>query len=193
MISIIRPECPHPEALANRNYKHPRNKLALMNASSDKCMYCESSIRHIDFGDIEHIKPKAEDKYPHLAFEWDNLGYSCRCCNSNKSDKYDVETPYVNPYEENPEEHFAWRGAIMLAKRGCERAMLTINDVKLNRVSLVEKRVAKITDVDNAVSACFRLQNVRLRQQAIDELIKFSEKDSEFSACIASVLSAHGV
>ena len=72
MIRLVRPTCPHPAALQNGNYKHPRNKQALKDAAFDKCMYCESRISHIDFAHVEHIKPKAEDKYPQLAFAWNN-------------------------------------------------------------------------------------------------------------------------
>lgn len=59
MIKLERPDCPYPAALEAGNYKHERNKLALKQASHDKCMYCECKISHIDFAHIEHIKPKA--------------------------------------------------------------------------------------------------------------------------------------
>ncbi len=86
MIRLSRPDCPHPDALANSNYKHPKNKQALHDASFGKCMYCESHVSHIDYAHVEHIKPKADGKYPYLKYVWDNLGYSCAICNVNKDE-----------------------------------------------------------------------------------------------------------
>ncbi|WP_257744559.1 HNH endonuclease [Burkholderia glumae] len=107
MIRLTRPKCPHPAALENKNYKHPKNKAALLEASSGKCMYCESKFVAIDHGDVEHILPKSKDKFPHLEFEWSNHGISCTKCNGAKSDKYDKNTPFINPYDEDPSD-FWW-------------------------------------------------------------------------------------
>ena len=79
MIKLDRPSCPNPRALTKGDYKHPDNKIALKNSTFGKCMYCESKITHIDYGDIEHIKPKS--KYPTLKFTWSNLGFACTVCN----------------------------------------------------------------------------------------------------------------
>ena len=191
MIRIERPACPNPEALNNQNYKHPANKAALREASSGKCMYCESEIGHSDFARIEHIKPKAEDKFPELAYEWSNLGYCCEVCNNSKSDKYDTITPYIDPYAEDPDDHIVFAGAVVFQRRGSERGELTIRDIKLNRPELLEKRQAKIDDFHLALNAAYRTTNVALREAAINALDDSGLPDKEFSLCIRSVLQQH--
>ena len=74
-----------------------------------KCAYCESKISHVDYGHIEHFKPKS--RFPDLTFEWTNLLLSCPICNGSeyKSDRFPLETeggPLVNPCDELPAEHF---------------------------------------------------------------------------------------
>src|SRR5688572_16918774 len=128
MRKINRPDCPNPTALAT-NYKHPENKVVLINASHGKCMYCESRVDHISYGDIEHIRPKS--RYLQLEFDWSNLGYVCSKCNIAKHDKFEEDTPYINPYDEEPEDHLITVGAWLKHKAGSERGQLTIIDVDL--------------------------------------------------------------
>ena len=54
-----------------RKYAHPDIKEALRAEANSKCTYCESFIDHIDYGHIDHIKPKS--KFPDLVVEWGNL------------------------------------------------------------------------------------------------------------------------
>ena len=52
MRKIQRPACPNTTALQT-DYKHNQNKKALVGASHGKCMYCESAVTQVYFGDIE--------------------------------------------------------------------------------------------------------------------------------------------
>jgi len=189
MIKIERPVCPYPQALINGNYNHRMNKEALRSASFDKCMYCESKISHIDYAHIEHIKPKAPDKYPELLCTWENLGYACSRCNTNKSEKYVESTPYIDPYSEEPEEHIFTSGAFLFAKNGSERGALTISDIDLNRIELIEKRQERITEVIKAIEACFRTENLTLRNNALDAIKKDALPDKEYSLVIKTLIS----
>lgn len=188
MIKLERSDCPYPAALDAGNYKHERNKRALKQSSHDKCMYCECKISHIDFAHVEHIKPKAEDKFPHLEFAWENLGYACPKCNNAKSDKYYPDTPYLNPYEDDPSEHIVAYGTFLFPKNGCERADLTIKDIKLNRPDLLEKRQQRIEEIKRALDACFRTQSAPLREAALSEIQRECEKDKELSVFVKSFL-----
>ncbi|ELB2838166.1 HNH endonuclease [Vibrio alginolyticus] len=188
MIRLFRPNCPNPAALAANNYKHPDNKAALKDASNDKCMYCECKISHIDFAHVEHIKPKAEDKYPELMFVWENLGYACPKCNNSKSDKYHEDTPYINPYNEDPEQHLVAYGTYLFSKNGSERGDLTINDLNLNRPDLLEKRQVKIEELKRTIDACFRTSSQALRKAALAELQKEAEADKELSLFVKSYM-----
>lgn len=191
MIKLERPPCPHPDALKDNNYKHPKNKSALASASNDKCMYCESKISHIDFAHIEHIKPKATDKYPQLEFDWGNLGYACPKCNNNKSDDYHADTPYIDPYSDNPEDHLFFYGAVLFQRNGSERGEITIRDIGLNRAELLEKRMVRIAEIQKALNAAHRSRNPSLKRAAIDELQKEALPSNEYSVCISLFLKAN--
>jgi uncharacterized protein (TIGR02646 family) len=73
-------------------YGAPSVKHALIRAQHDKCCFCESKIRHVSFGDVEHFRPKAACRssadaperkpgYYWLAYEWSNLYFACEQCN----------------------------------------------------------------------------------------------------------------
>jgi len=191
MIKLERPRCPYSKALRDGNYKHKTNKEALRQASFDKCMYCESKISHIDFAHVEHIKPKAGDKYPELEFVWENLGYACPKCNNFKSDRYDESTPYIDPYSENPEEHIFAAGAFLYHKDGSERGELSICDIKLNRCELILKRYERIKEIIKAITSCCRTNNTTLRDNALEEIKQEMLADKEYSLVVKALISAN--
>jgi uncharacterized protein (TIGR02646 family) len=106
MIVLVRPECPNPPALTKGDYTDSVNKEALRKSTAGKCMYCESKIEHNSYAHVEHIKPKK--KFPELEFVWENLGFSCEVCNKKKWQKYNETTPFINPYNENPEDYLVF-------------------------------------------------------------------------------------
>ena len=192
MIKINRPQCPNLEALKRGDYKHLLNKDALINASFGKCMYCESKILHVYYGDVEHIKPKS--KFPELKYEWDNIGYVCAKCNGAKGDKYFEDTPFINPYIEDPESHVVPIGAFLYPKKGSERGEITIREIALNEnVALVEKRQERIDEVNKAITASFRTKNKALKDLAIEELKKEAEPNKEYSLFIKYLFKAQSI
>ncbi len=193
MIKLNRPACPNPRALAARNYKHPDNKGALKDASFGKCMYCESKVSHIDFAHIEHIKPRAPNKFPELEFVWDNLGYCCGICNNNKSDNYDANTPYLDPYVDDPTLHLVFLGWHLFARNGSERGELTLRDIGLNRIDLIEQRKDRIDKLNQAILACSRTSNNALKAAARASLLEEGSPDKEYSYAAKCALAAHGI
>lgn len=190
MRKIERPACPDPDAL-KKNYKHPLNKNALQDAFFGKCMYCESKVSHVYFGDVEHIRPKAANKFPHLEFEWSNLGYCCARCNNAKSDKFDENCAFIDPYSEDPGLHILAFGPSLLNRAGSERGALTIREVDLNRPELVERRALRIDSLQKAIDACYRTNNKYLRDTLLDSLKEEVNEKSEFSLVAATLLAAH--
>ncbi len=188
MIKIERPACPNAAALAT-NYKHPQNKEALKAASHNKCMYCESHVSHIDFGDVEHIRPK--DRFPALEFSWDNLGYACSKCNNEKRNKFFDQTPFIDPYSENPREHIYAFGAMLRPKKGSERGEITIKEIGLNRADLLEKRDERIKTLEQAINACHRTQNQHLREAAMAALKAEIAEDQEYSMVARALYEGH--
>lgn len=191
MIKLTRPICPNPGALAAGNYKHPDNKAALVAASHQKCMYCESKVTHIYFGDVEHIKPKATGKFPELAFEWINLGFVCGRCNNAKLDKYFKEAPFIDPYQENPDEHIFAIGAMLAQRNGSERGEISIREIGLNRPDLLEKRGERIKVILNVLNAVHRTKLEVLRTAAMEELKHEAAADKEYSLVVKALLTAH--
>ncbi|MDP2832509.1 MAG: retron system putative HNH endonuclease [Pseudomonadota bacterium] len=96
---------------AEKKYRHLEIKRALVSMFHGKCAYCESKILHVDYGHIEHFRPKSKPEFRSLAFEWRNLLLSCAVCNGpeHKGDRFpeaDEGGPLINPCEDFPEEHF---------------------------------------------------------------------------------------
>lgn len=92
-------------------YRHKEVKDALITRFHGKCAYCESFIRHIDYGHIEHYRPKA--KYPKLAFTWSNLVLACGVCNGSehKGEEFPLKAqggPLINPGAEAPAPHLSF-------------------------------------------------------------------------------------
>lgn len=192
MRRLFRPDCPNPVALRT-NYKHPDNKNALQNCSHGKCMYCESRVSHVYFGDVEHIRPKAADKFPELEFEWSNHGYCCARCNNEKRDEFDNDCPLIDPYSEDPDNHLLAFGAILRHKAGSERGALTISTIGLNRPELIEQRSIRINDLQNAIDACYRSSSRNIRDILLSALVLESDEDKEFSMVAAALLAANGL
>ena len=95
---------------AEGKYRNPSVKSALIAMFHGKCAYCESSILHIDYGDIEHFRPKGLAAYRKLIFNWDNLLLSCGVCNGSgyKGDRFPGKAkggPIINPCQEDPSDH----------------------------------------------------------------------------------------
>ena len=190
MIKIQRPNCPHQSALENQDHKHPKNKKALSEASYGKCMYCESKVEAIDYGDVEHIKPK--NKFPDLEHQWSNLGFSCRKCNRTKWNKFDPEAPYVNPYEEDPKEFLIPFGEALSAIKGNIRGRVTIEEIELNRDDLLEKRMTKIKALEAIFNEFSVQKNRTLAQKALEAIKEHYDDSHEYSFFLKDLLQRHG-
>jgi uncharacterized protein (TIGR02646 family) len=100
---------------AKNKYRHPKIKEALVSLFHGKCAYCESHITHVDYGHIEHYRPKSGPQgQPDLCFEWTNLLLACGICNGAefKSDHFPGAAeggPLINPCEDDPAAHFEFR------------------------------------------------------------------------------------
>jgi uncharacterized protein (TIGR02646 family) len=99
------------ERIQNR-YRRSDIKKKLMEMFNNKCAYCESKITHVDYGHIEHYRPKS--RWPEFTFSWDNLFLACGICNGpeHKGDRFPEASaggPIVNPCEDEPSDHLEFR------------------------------------------------------------------------------------
>jgi uncharacterized protein (TIGR02646 family) len=179
MIKLTRKLCPNPEKLKT-DYKNKENKEALKDSSYGKCMYCESAISHIDYGDVEHIKPKS--LFPAEKYNWDNLGYACPKCNREcKKEIYDPNI--INPYDTDPVNYLYFIGGILRAKNSNNKGRITITIIQLNRPDLLQKRKEALLLLEQLIIR-FQTTTNLAEKEALKKLIEENVKDyNEFSAC----------
>lgn len=144
-------------------------KEKLKEIQNNKCCFCESYITHIDYGDVEHFRPKAgwvqgneeinKPGYFFLAYDWNNLMLSCAICNQrnkrnffplvnpeyriniNENYNFNDEQPlFINPYKDNPEDHIEFVDSLPRPKNESIRGMRTIELLDLDRNDLNEIR-----------------------------------------------------
>ena len=152
-------------------YNDPTIKKALEKETHGKCAYCESKIKHISYGDIEHILPKNKDARPDLYVEWNNLTLSCEQCNrSGKRTYYDPQLPLINPYTDIPSQHLQDLGPLIMPILGDDRAFVTRNVLKLNRAALVERRTERIAAVERLLQTWAKEKNPTLKSILASQL-----------------------
>jgi len=185
-------------------YGHKTVKEALKKAQHDKCCFCESKIIHIDYGDVEHFRPKGgvwqrrkkplgKPGYYWLAYEWSNLFLSCKLCNQRfKGNLFPLENPHkraishdddINAEEpkfvspaENPEKYIAFRKEVPYAIGDDPRGNATIKALGLDRDKLNDMRKERF-------EMLYTLYKVANRKPAIEES---SEAKAHIDKCIQS-------
>ena len=132
MFNVIR-TMPAPASLASQNdYKGQDVIDALRTMFYDKCYLCEQDL--IAAPEVEHFVP--HNKSPALLYGWANLFYSCRRCNSIKSNIHtnllDGSNPNLDVFSEIV--HYAGNaatGEVIIRARSSNPSQETINTVDL--------------------------------------------------------------
>lgn len=189
LLSYIRNDRPVPQSIQNK-YNHHEIKTALKDETFSKCMYCESKIKHVAYEHIEHIKPKARNKYPELTFEWENLGLACPICNNNKGDMYDEAVSFINPYVDDPSAHFLIVGHFIYHNPGDIRAELTEKQIGLNRSELIERRKERIDSLRILADKYATQTNPTIKSIILEELKEEMSSDKPYSGCSKSMFQA---
>lgn len=135
-------------------YRHPLIKDALLAETGGKCAYCESKVRHITYGDIEHVIPKS--KVPAKAYQWENLTLACDVCNTNKGDTYSddptqSQDALIDPYHDDPRDHFLFLREVVSPRPDSLRGKATEAVIKLSRTELLERRRERMAFIDGLV------------------------------------------
>lgn len=180
------------DTIAHR-YNNTEIKDALETETHGKCAYCESKIKHIEFGDIEHILPKKKTARPDLYVEWSNLTLACEVCNRiNKKDYYDPKMPLINPYIDNPDDYFLFIGTIISAKGNNSRGFVTESTLDLNRSDLVIQRNERLKSVNTLLFSWKHAVDPTIKSTLANELKKECAADKEYSAFVKYFLIAKG-
>jgi uncharacterized protein (TIGR02646 family) len=154
-------------------YGCPTVRESLKAAQHHKCCFCESRVEHIAYGEIEHFRPKAEWRqsrgsrisrpgYYWLAYDWDNLLWSCKTCNGrHKGCIFPLAEPanrdcpgrslageaplLVDPTRTDPRLHIRFK--LNVAEGLTDLGETTIDVLGLNREQLLEQRQEKVNEI----------------------------------------------
>ncbi|MCU0875024.1 MAG: HNH endonuclease [Pirellulaceae bacterium] len=113
-----------------------------------RCVYCLAREQWGrvtgEFG-VDHFQPQARS--PQQALDYENLLYCCQSCNLHKSSNvagYDPQpgdlTELFHPRRHRWDEHFEWRGLLLLGKTAIGRT--TVEVLRLNSEDRLERRRA---------------------------------------------------
>lgn len=175
-------------------YRHKDIKNALKEETGHKCVYCESKIGHNTPGDIEHKIPSS--KQPSLHFYWKNLTIACTECNRRKNDYYKEGEEFLDPYLDLVEEQIEHHGPLVLWKTNCNRAEITVKILELNthsRMDLIMRKIGVINDFTSLLERYLSEPHGPLKKLLWKEVEAKTDKKSEYSAMLTSMLSVKGV
>lgn len=172
-------------------YREPQIKQRILEETHEKCAYCESKVTHVYPGDIEHIAPRS--KSPELVFKWSNLTLACLECNRRKGDYYDKDMPLINPYDDEPADHFLFAGPMIFHKPGSERGRLTRTRLAFNRPPLIERRQERLENVVNLMDLWTRSSDGPAKEALLTELRTGAQEDKEYSYMVYTFLRLNDV
>ena len=175
-----------PTRAEKTRYNHAEIKRTLIVETHGKCAYCESRFRHVSYGDIEHVVPKADD--PSRWFDWANLTLACDVCNTNKAGAPGTGDAFIDPYAVDPEEHFWQLGPIMYPRPGCDAAALTERLLKLNRADLVERRKERQDHLMMMLDLVERCDDPQLKDLLWEEFNAESGAHHEYAALSRTIV-----
>lgn len=192
-------------SLKNTIYGHPTVKEALIGLQHDKCCFCERKVSAGEPGHIEHYRPKGGYKqddlsklvkpgYYWLAYNFDNLYFSCNRCNSsykknyfpladettrakNHTENIANEDPLIiNPFID-PSTHLVFKREKIKAKsiKGKE----TIKRTGLNRKVLSQERLEYLLLLDTLAKVARGISPEAIEAQ--NHFKRISKKENVFS------------
>jgi uncharacterized protein (TIGR02646 family) len=197
-------------------YGHQDVKDRLKQISHGKCSYCEGSVEHVAWGDVEHYRPKSV--YWWLAYTWENLLLSCQICNNRKSNEFpvrnaratvenpdlDAEDPcIINPMTEDPEEYFEYEyygeeAALIpgseLDDGAGERAHVSISVCDLNREQLKRRRSKVLAELKPLIEIYSRSSESPVIHQNAEMMLRNKASgESPFAGIVRYYLRRRGL
>jgi uncharacterized protein (TIGR02646 family) len=162
---------PHKFKFTGKIYGHPNVKAQLKKDQNNKCCFCETSdVDVVAHGDVEHFRPKGGHQqnvndqlgypgYYWLAYEWDNLFFSCQICNQRyKKNRFPLVDPaqratnqhaaaellsntlLVHPSREDPEAEIGFNHEIPFGKTDKGKKSIQAFGLKRDRLSEARRR-----------------------------------------------------
>lgn len=160
-------------------YRHVEVKQKLVEETSGKCAYCESKLRHVAYGDIEHISPKSTR--PEKSFAWDNLTLACDVCNTNKKTIDDL----IDPYSTEPSDHIRFVGSMALPVPGSDLGLRSVMTLELNRLELLERRSERLSGLNKLLHLMVNISDAGTRLVLRNDLERNEIANSKEYAAMA--------
>ncbi len=176
------------------NYRNSHVKEAILSETYKKCAYCEAKYKAVTWGDVEHILPK--DRDPERLLDYDNLTLACNQCNGWKSNKeYYDGAGLLNPYIDDPQPFMYAAGSMLVpvvAQHQNIRATRTIDDLHLNRESLMESRRDVILNKCHVLLREYVYSaDIVFKNFVLGQIEKLKAPDAEFSFVVRAFFAFH--
>lgn len=160
-------------------------KQQLIQEQHGKCCFCEADFTANGYGDVEHFRPKAgftktrsgklmKPGYYWLAYDWDNLLFSCQICNQRFKKNYfpledetkrsknhtfdylEESTLLIRPSLDNPEDHITFNRHVPVAKttegKPSVKGKTSITAFGIDRPELNRLKEAYLQNVQNNIA-----------------------------------------
>lgn len=201
-------------------------RKAIWIRSYRKCCYCERLRDLKGEADIDHFRPKTETAesgnpgYWWLAYDWNNLFFSCKACNKTKSSRFPLVTgkrvriPSVNinterpslphPIDEEPEGYIGYKWdesspseqTRPYGKDKDGRGEKSIQILGLDRPDLISEQSRSLLTLDAVVEKYYAGEHngiQELRKKAIADIRKFTTPQNEFAGLKRAFFRARGL
>ncbi len=203
-------------------YAHTTVKDSLIRDQHEKCCYCERLIG--TDGDVEHFRPKSaiqnkpgdplqKPGYYWLAYNWQNLYFSCKPCNQTyKRNLFPLQTPtnratnhesnveqedsaLISPCKEDPETMIGFRGEVPYAIDGCEKGTITIEVLNLRNHNKEARRkhLHNLKTLYDSINLLMQKRHDPESQRMVtrikQKLEESTQPQAEFSAAARSAIS----
>lgn len=175
------------ELRKHEKWGHSDIKETLQRETDGKCAYCESSIGHISYPNVEHIIPKS--RHRELAHVWSNLTSACTRCNVLKGNYYDEHDAVLNPYRDDVHAALVFHGDFVTSPLGQNRAEITINCLDLNRPDLVVARVERLRAIQSLLARWHAA--VDPARMILAQAIQLDSQRGQHTRAVQSLLNAH--
>jgi uncharacterized protein (TIGR02646 family) len=155
-----------------------------------KCGYCESLMRHISYPHIEHYRPKGQQRFERLMFDWANWLLSCGVCNDEKWTEFPERDGFpllLDPSNDEPRNHIGFRRNFVFGLS--DRGEATIQLVRLYRHDLEKERGSWLLKIQALLVLTHHPQDADIRRESRKYLIWAMQDDAPYAAMTRQFLT----
>jgi len=231
VITSIKAKVKSSQPLSEKDFKpYWRSDMKIRKAiwirTNRKCCYCERPRDLMKEADIDHFRPKTSTRedgnpgYWWLAYDWNNLFFSCKACNQTKSNRFPLtsgnrartpidnissENPFLpHPIDENPEQFIGYQmdesspveQARPYGKDKDDRGKISIRVLGLDRQDLIDEQSRSLLTLEAVVAKYYAgTHNAiqALQDIAITDIKRFTTPQNDFAGLKRAFFKARGL